>query len=140
MVRPQSENLNRSGNTPLDPDSIGGKLDARDRPEADDRTGGPVPPENRPGHHPVHEQDQPDPDAFVARFGGHDDEGDGGPAGARVALSRATETAKAIGSSAWRVARTTADAIRREVDDFRTGRAADETGRAAEEETSADAH
>lgn len=28
----------------------------------------PVPDDNRPGHHPDHEQDQPDPDAFVERF------------------------------------------------------------------------
>ena len=72
MVRPQSENLNRSGTTPLDPNSIGGALEARPRPTADDRTGGPVPPENRPGHHPEVEQDRPDPDAFVARFTGED--------------------------------------------------------------------
>ena len=30
--------------------------------------GGPVPEANRPGHHPEHEQDKPDPDAFVERF------------------------------------------------------------------------
>ena len=31
--------------------------------------GHPVPEDNRPGHHPEHEQDRPDPDAFAARFG-----------------------------------------------------------------------
>lgn len=74
MVRPQSENLNRSGKTPLDPDSIGGDLEARDQPEADDRTGGPVPPESRAGHRPETDQDQPDSDAFVARLAGADDD------------------------------------------------------------------
>jgi len=33
---------------------------------------GPVPEENLPGHHPEHEQDQPDLDAFAARFSGRD--------------------------------------------------------------------
>ncbi len=33
-----------------------------------DRGAGPVPEDNRPGHHPDHEQDQPDPEEFVARF------------------------------------------------------------------------
>jgi hypothetical protein len=31
-----------------------------------------VPADNEPGHHPEHEQDQPDPDAFVSRFGAAD--------------------------------------------------------------------
>ena len=30
---------------------------------------GPVPPENRPGHHPEQEQDKPDLDAFAQRLG-----------------------------------------------------------------------
>jgi hypothetical protein len=30
---------------------------------------GPVPEDNRPGHHPDHEQDKPDPDAFARRLG-----------------------------------------------------------------------
>lgn len=34
--------------------------------------GGPVPEENSPGHHPAHEQDKPDLDAFAARFSGRD--------------------------------------------------------------------
>lgn len=31
---------------------------------------GPVPDENAPGHHPEHDQDKPDLDAFAARFSG----------------------------------------------------------------------
>jgi hypothetical protein len=39
------------------------------RLEADPRPGaGPVPEANRPGHHPEHEQDKPDLDAFAERF------------------------------------------------------------------------
>lgn len=30
---------------------------------------GPVPEDNQPGHHPAHEQDQPDLDALAARLG-----------------------------------------------------------------------
>ncbi len=33
---------------------------------------GPVPAANSPGHHPDHEQDRPDLDAFAARFSGRD--------------------------------------------------------------------
>lgn len=42
------------------------------RPRSADRGAGPVPDDNRAGHHPEHEQDQPDLDAFVARFNGED--------------------------------------------------------------------
>lgn len=122
MVRPQSEELNRSGNTPLDPDSIGGVLEARDRPKADDRSGATVPPGNRPGQHPDVEQDQPDLDDFVARFSG-DDDGQKDTSRATRVLDIATKAASvgarfsaAVASSAWRVARGTAHAIRAEVD------------------------
>lgn len=40
------------------------------RPRSSDRGVSPVPADNRAGHHPDHEQDQPDLDAFVARFNG----------------------------------------------------------------------
>ena len=33
---------------------------------------GPIPEANSPGHHPDHEQDRPDLDAFAARFSGRD--------------------------------------------------------------------
>lgn len=126
MVRPQSENLNRSGTTPLDPDSIGGALEARPRPTADDRTGGPVPPENRPGHHPDVEQDRPDPDAFVARFTGEEAEiGDDDATSAAtihragaIAVRGATTVAGFVGAFAgavWRVGGATARAVRAEI-------------------------
>lgn len=68
MPNPQSPELRRSGTTDLDPDSIG---PAR-RAEPDigsSGPSGPVPEDNRPGHHPDHEQDQPPLDDFAARLG-----------------------------------------------------------------------
>ncbi len=59
MVRPQSEELNRSGTTEIDPDSIESDLEARRQPDDCSGPAGPVPPENRPGHHPEREQDKP---------------------------------------------------------------------------------
>ncbi len=59
MVRPQSEELNRSGKTPLDPDSIESDLEARRQPTDQSGPTGPVPPENQPGHEPERDQDQP---------------------------------------------------------------------------------
>ncbi|MDQ6725505.1 MAG: hypothetical protein M3066_04980 [Actinomycetota bacterium] len=38
-------------------------------PEHAEEPGGPVPPDNQPGHHPPHEQDKPDLKAFAARLG-----------------------------------------------------------------------
>ncbi len=120
MVRPQNEDLNRSGTTPLDPDSIGGRLEANDRPQSDDRTGGPVPPENRPGHHPEVDQDKPDGDAFVARFSGHDDTEEPNRRAdfidqVKSTASTASRVTAAFFDSARRVGRVTVDAIREEV-------------------------
>ncbi len=132
MVRPQNEDLNRSGNTPLDPDSVGGRLDARDQPGSDDRTGGPVPPENRPGHHPDVEQDQPDADAFVARFSGHDTDADSDTglddtrdravSSAKAAFAGASRAARSFAASTVRVAQATGQAIRDEIDGRRADR------------------
>ncbi|MHB1138180.1 MAG: hypothetical protein ACYC2O_04430 [Microthrixaceae bacterium] len=52
-------------------------------PDAD-RGGAPVPEDNRPGHHPPHEQDRPDPDEFVARFQEHLSADDGTTGDART--------------------------------------------------------
>lgn len=67
--RPQQPELNRSGNTPLQPDSIEGELEARrqPRPGRGDAAKN-IPEDNQPGHHPDHEQDKPDPQRFVQRF------------------------------------------------------------------------
>ena len=40
---------------------------------------GPVPPDNEPGHHPDHEQDKPDPNAFAAKLGLAAPQRDAGP-------------------------------------------------------------
>ncbi len=74
MSKPQSPELRRSGRNPaLDPDNAATRIEAAPVPS---RSGpeGPVPPENRPGHHSGEEQDRPDPDDFVERF-------NAGPAG-----------------------------------------------------------
>lgn len=72
MARPQSSELRRSGTTPaFEPDSISSRLEAHDRPGSSGDTG-PVPEANMPGHHPEHDQDKPDLDAFAERFSGRD--------------------------------------------------------------------
>lgn len=72
MARPQSSELRRSGTTPVfEPDSISSRLEAHDRPGSSGETG-PVPEANTPGHHPEHDQDRPDLDAFAERFSGRD--------------------------------------------------------------------
>jgi hypothetical protein len=68
MDRPQQPELYRSGTTSLEPDHVGSDLAAHRRPRASGRSR-PVPPDNRPGHHPDHEQDQPAPDAVARRLG-----------------------------------------------------------------------
>ncbi|MFN7149077.1 MAG: hypothetical protein ACK4V6_06315 [Microthrixaceae bacterium] len=72
MARPQSSELRRSGTTPaFEPDSISSRLEAHDRPGSSGEIG-PVPEANLPGHHPEHDQDKPDLDAFAERFSGRD--------------------------------------------------------------------
>lgn len=72
MARPQSSELRRSGTTPaFEPDSISSRLEAHGRPGSSGDTG-PVPEANMPGHHPEHDQDKPDLDAFAERFSGRD--------------------------------------------------------------------
>lgn len=58
--RPQDPMLNRSGTTPLTPDSLESELEARRQPTDTSGNAGPVPDENQPGHRPDEEQDQPD--------------------------------------------------------------------------------
>ena len=56
--KPQQREIDRSGRGNVDPDSVKAKQDVWDAPTGKGRTG-PVPPENRPGHHPDKEQDRP---------------------------------------------------------------------------------
>ncbi len=69
MAKPQQAELRRSGKVPaLDPDATETRLTGEDRPGTTGKTG-PVPEEQRPGHHPDEEQDKPDLDKFAARLG-----------------------------------------------------------------------
>ena len=69
MAKPQQPELRRSGKVAaLDPDATETDLTAHDRPSTKGRAGK-VPAEQRPGHHPDHEQDKPDLDKFAERMG-----------------------------------------------------------------------
>jgi hypothetical protein len=57
MSTPQQPELHRSGKGASDPASAKGHVD---EPPGDGGDAGPVPPPNRPGHHPEHEQDKPE--------------------------------------------------------------------------------
>lgn len=77
MPKPQQPELRRSGFTVLDPDSIGSDLEA-EKDVSTNKVGGPVPEDNRGGHHPEQEQDKPDDEAFVARLTGQERKGEEG--------------------------------------------------------------
>lgn len=69
MAKPQQPELRRSGFVPaLDPDATESRLDAHDRPDSSGPSG-PIPEDQRPGHHPDQEQDKPDMDKFAERLG-----------------------------------------------------------------------
>lgn len=69
MPNPQQPEIGRSRKTPgQDPDSAATVIEGSRR-LADEDAGGPVPPDNQPGHHPPQEQDKPDLDAFAERLG-----------------------------------------------------------------------
>ena len=69
MAKPQQAELRRSGKVPaLDPDASVAKLSAQDVPSTSGPDGA-IPEEQRPGHHPDHEQDKPDLDKFAQRLG-----------------------------------------------------------------------
>lgn len=66
MSNPQQPELRRSEKTPATQDAwvndVGGAAEADEDPAR-------TPEENRPGHHPEREQDQPDLDAFAEALG-----------------------------------------------------------------------
>ena len=69
MAKPQQPELRRSGRVEaLDPDATEAKRGA-DRRRRTTSPDGPVPEDQRPGHHPEHDQDKPDLDKFAARLG-----------------------------------------------------------------------
>jgi hypothetical protein len=68
--------IHRSGHTPLDPDAVPATRPTR--PSTDPAPGA-IPEDNRPGHHPEHDQDKPPLDAFAERLGiPHEGEEDAG--------------------------------------------------------------
>ena len=85
MANPQQPELARSRKTPaLDPDATESVLSAAEAPTVDPAFG-PVPADNRPGHHPRVEQDKPSGEAFLEKLHEHaadvdtgvrDDDGD----------------------------------------------------------------
>lgn len=69
MANPQQPELRRSERVPsLEPDATEAARSAQS-PPSDSEADGPVPEDQRPGHHPDHEQDQPDAAAFAERLG-----------------------------------------------------------------------
>jgi len=69
MAKPQQPELRRSGTVPaLDPDATEAVLSAQEDPKVS-RSRGPIPDEQRPGHHPDEEQDKPDLASFAERLG-----------------------------------------------------------------------
>lgn len=74
MAKPQQQELRRSGRVPaLDPDATEAARSA-DGPLGASDTNAPIPEDQRPGHHPEHDQDKPDMDAFAERLGVTGDE------------------------------------------------------------------
>jgi len=67
MTTPQQPELRRKGHSPADPKARKRFEDAT-LPPAQEQSG-PIPEENQPGHHPEHEQDQPDLDDVAGKLG-----------------------------------------------------------------------
>ncbi|MDZ7678568.1 MAG: hypothetical protein U5K29_08440 [Acidimicrobiales bacterium] len=93
MGRPQEPELQRSGNTPLDPDHMQTEVSTQPTAPRDEPGSGPVPAENQPGHHPADEQDKPDLDEFAEALGVHDDT-DGSEAGLPAQLRSVVSSAR----------------------------------------------
>jgi hypothetical protein len=67
MTSPQQPELRRSGRSAVDPKADKAHADAK--PHDLQQHSGAVPPDNQPGHHPDHEQDQPDVAEMAAKLG-----------------------------------------------------------------------
>jgi hypothetical protein len=100
MANPQQPELARSRKTPaLDPDASESVLSAAEAPPVD-RARGPVPEDNRPGHHPPVEQDKPDADRFIAKVKAVASEADDGASAVEVGPSvEATTAARSQGAA-----------------------------------------
>ena len=77
MSKPQQPELHRSGRGAVDPASTktSVEVDQDTSTDASNR----IPPENRPGHHPDHEEDQPDLSRRPGGATGETGETDGTP-------------------------------------------------------------
>ena len=75
MSKPQQPELGRSGHTPVVDGQHAREVIEGEGQPGDEGSLGPVPEDNRPGHHPDQEQDQPDLEQFRSRFGGREEEG-----------------------------------------------------------------
>ncbi|MBK5221348.1 MAG: hypothetical protein JJE52_00410 [Acidimicrobiia bacterium] len=69
MSPAQQPEVRRSGRTDLDPDHVGTAIEVEPHAPQGSPSRGPVPDDNQPGHHPDHEQDKPDLDAFAEKLG-----------------------------------------------------------------------
>src|SRR5437899_12922065 len=67
MVKPQQPELRRNDRGATSDDATKERLSAPSAPGVDGAGGGPVPEDNRPGHHPDHEQDKPSGRDFAAK-------------------------------------------------------------------------
>ena len=71
MGRPQQPELGRSGHSSVSGGQHAGEvIEGQVQAGEEEGTAGPVPEDNRPGHHPEREQDKPDLERFRDRLGG----------------------------------------------------------------------
>jgi hypothetical protein len=70
MGKPQQPELGRSGHTPVVEGQHAKEVIQGEEQPGDGGPTGPVPEDNRPGHHPEEEQDKPDLEAFRGRLSG----------------------------------------------------------------------
>ena len=70
MGKPQQPELGRSGHTPVVEGQHAKEVIQGEEQPGDGGPTGPVPEDNRPGHHPEEEQDKPGLEAFRGRLSG----------------------------------------------------------------------
>jgi hypothetical protein len=75
MGKPQQQELGRGGHTPVTEGQHAREVIQGQEGPGDEGSVGQVPEDNRPGHHPEAEQDQPDLEAFRNRLARDRDDG-----------------------------------------------------------------
>ena len=105
MSKPQQPELARSGRGAVDPGAVKEQLTAPTTGGGENGDLGPIPEDQRPGHHPGVEQDKPSGEAFLEKLHEHaadvdtgvrDDDGDDEPADGEYS-ERADRVAEAVG-------------------------------------------